>query len=132
MTSPDTVPDSTCARYRYRVSDHVRNEATYALPSSTVKVDLTAPETTIDVAPSDPSSDASPSFEFSSDEPGSTFECRLDGGAWRACTSPETLSGLSRRQPHVPGARDRRRGLTDATPATYTWTIDTAAAEHLL
>ena len=23
VTSPDTVPDSTCARYRYRVSDHV-------------------------------------------------------------------------------------------------------------
>ncbi len=126
VTSPDTVPDSTCARYRYRVSDHVGNEATYTPPSSTVKVDLTAPETTIDVAPSDPSSDASPSFEFSSDEPGSTFECRLDGGAWNGCTSPETLSGLSDGNHTFRVRATDGAGLTDATPATYTWTIDTA------
>ena len=126
VTSPDTVPDSTCTRYRYRVSDHVGNEATYTLPSSTVKVDLTAPETTIDVAPSDPSSDASPSFEFSSDEPGSTFECRLDGGAWNGCTSPETLSGLSDGNHTFRVRATDGAGLTDATPATYTWTIDTA------
>ena len=109
VTSPDTVPDSTCARYRYRVSDHVSNEATYAAPTSTVKVDLTAPETAIDDAPSDPSSDASPSFEFSSDEPGSTLRVpprrRRLGGMHVAGGTV----GPCRRQPHVRGARDRRR-----------------------
>ena len=127
VTSPDTVPDSTCARYRYRVADRVGNEVVYTLPTSTVKVDLTAPQTTIDVAPSDPSSDASPSFEFSSSEGGSTFECRLDGGAWAVCTSPRSYASLADGSHTFQVRATDAAGQTDGTPASHTWTVDTAA-----
>ncbi len=127
VTSPDTVPDSTCARYRHRVFDRVGNEAVYTLPTRTVKVDLTAPQTTIDVAPPDPSSDASPSFEFSSNEPATTFECRLDGGAWAACSSPRSYAGLADGSHTFLVRATDAAGLTDATPASHAWTVDTAA-----
>ncbi len=132
VTSPDTVATGLCAQYRYRVSDRVGNEADLHLPTSTVKVGLLPPETTIDVAPSDPSSDASPAFEFSSSEPGSTFECRIDGGAWGACTSPASYAGLGDGSHTFQVRATDVAGLTDPTPATHTWTIDTAAPNTTL
>ncbi len=132
VASPDTLPDSTCARYRYRISDRVGNEAIHTLPTSTVKVDLSAPQTTIDVAPSDPSADGSPTFEFSADEAGSTFECRLDGGAWSACASPATVGPLADGSHTFQARATDSSGQTDGTPASHTWTIDTVAPETTL
>src|SRR5205814_6523019 len=63
--------------------------------SSTWTVDTTAPQTTIDAQPPNPDNDPAPSFQFSSSETGSSFECRLDGGSWTSCTSPHSLSGLA-------------------------------------
>src|SRR6185437_11372143 len=51
------------------------------------RVDNTAPATTIDATPTDPSNDTTPTFSFSSSEAGSTFECRVDGAGWTACSS---------------------------------------------
>ncbi|TMK90872.1 MAG: hypothetical protein E6G42_09165, partial [Actinobacteria bacterium] len=42
VTSPDTLPDGVCARYRYRVSDRVGNETVYT-SSSVVRYDSTPP-----------------------------------------------------------------------------------------
>ena len=72
------------------------------------------PETTITSAPASPAA-ASASFAFASSEAGSSFECRLDAGAWDACSSPARLHARARAA-RVRGARDRpgRNGRPDA------------------
>ena len=63
--------------------------------SAPAGVDTTPPQTTIDSGPSGPTNDPTPSFGFSSSEPGSTFECRVDAAAFAGCTSPFTSNQLS-------------------------------------
>jgi hypothetical protein len=88
-----------------------------------VVVDGTSPTVTFGAKPPNPSNDASPSFGFSASEP-STFECRLDAGAFTTCASPRGYTGLA------DGAHTFRVKATDkagnAGPeASYTWNIDT-------
>src|SRR4051795_6786157 len=92
--------------------------------------DTTAPDTTITSGQTGTTSATTASFAFTSSEAGSTFQCKLDGGAWATCTSPKAYSGLttgshtfSVRATHAPGN-------PDSTPATQTWTIQSAPADH--
>ena len=92
-------------------------------------VDTTAPQTTITAAPADPTNATSASFSFAASEGGSTFECRLDGGAWGPCASPEAFGGLGE-GPHTFEVRATDpAGNTDATPAAAGWVVDTSAPE---
>jgi Bacterial Ig-like domain len=92
-------------------------------------VDTSAPETAIVSAPADPTSATSASFSFTSTESGSTFECRLGGGAWAACTAPTAFAGLAE-GPHTFDVRATDpAGNTDLAPATFTWTVDLTAPE---
>ena len=92
-------------------------------------VDTSVPETAITSAPTDPTSATSATFSFISTESGSTFECRLDSGAWASCGSPRSLTGLSE-GPHTFAVRATDpAGNTDPTPATHTWAVDLAAPE---
>jgi hypothetical protein len=59
-------------------------------------LDTTPPETTIDSRPADPSDSPSASFTYSSNEPGSTFECSLDGAPFSSCAATGiTYDGLA-------------------------------------
>lgn len=100
-----------------------------ATPASfTWTVDTVAPNTTLTTTPTAQSSSASASFTFSSTEAG-TFECSVDGGAFSPCTSPAAFSGLSEGS-HTFQVRARDTvGNLDATPASFTWTVDTTAPQ---
>ncbi len=93
--------------------------------SRTFTIDNAAPNTSIDSSPSDPSNATGPSFTFSSSEGGSTFECRLDGGSWSACTSPKSYAGLTQGSHTFEVRATDTAGNTDATAASFTWALDT-------
>jgi subtilisin family serine protease len=57
-------------------------------------VDTEAPVITITRRPSTPTSDPTPEFAFSTNEPAS-FTCAVDGGTPQPCTSPVTLEALN-------------------------------------
>jgi TolB protein len=82
------------------------------------------PETSIDSGPSGLTHDPTPGFAFRSDEPHSTFECRVDGGSFDACTSPHTTNSLGN-GPHSFEVRAiDRAGNTDASPASRSFSVD--------
>ena len=95
-------------------------------PSSrTFTVDTVPPETTIDTSPTTPNSSADASFTYSADQPGSTFECRIDGGAWTACTSPRNYTSLGEGSHTFEVRATDVGGNVDPSPASHTWVVDT-------
>ena len=90
------------------------------------------PETTILTGPAALTNSASATFTFSSDEPGSSFQCTLDGAAFAACASPKSYSGLNDGSHTFEVKAIDSGGAADPTPAAHTWTIDTTAPETTL
>ena len=86
----------------------------------TWKVDTVAPATTIT---SVSVSGRSATFSFSSSEAGSTFECRLDGGAWQSCSSPRSYGGLKHGSHSFRVRAIDAAGNRDATPALRSFSI---------
>jgi hypothetical protein len=75
--------------------DRTPKPAYNAFLSFTAETDR--PEVTITGGPADGEviNDTTPSFSFTSDEPGSTFECKVDAGSYKPCSSPRTTTTLS-------------------------------------
>jgi len=90
----------------------------------TTPPDTTPPDTTIDIGPTNPSNSADAEFTFSADEP-STFECRLDSGAWAACTTPKNYTGLADGSHTFEVRATDAANNTDLSPASWTWLVDT-------
>ena len=88
-------------------------------------LDATAPTTQIVSAPTDPSSERSPTFAFSADQPGS-FECKLDAASYAPCASPKTYTGLAD-GPHTFTVRAIDTASNTGAAKSYGWTIDTVA-----
>ncbi|HYU60528.1 MAG TPA: Ig-like domain-containing protein [Solirubrobacterales bacterium] len=73
--------------FEVRASDPAGNtDPTPAIRS--FSVDTQAPETFFTSGPNDVTADDTPTFTFGPNEPGSSFECRIDGGRFEPCSGP--------------------------------------------
>ena len=81
-----------------------------------------APDTTITKAPKKKSTQRKATVAFSSDQPGSTFTCAVDGKAAVTCTSPFRTKVRPGRHTVVVTALSAL-GIPDPTPATVRWKV---------
>ena len=108
--------------FQVRATDAAGN--TDPIPASTTwMVDAVAPDTTLDSGPSGTITVAEATFEFSS-EAGATFECRLDGIAYSACSSPKSYTNLSNSSHTFDVRATDAAGNVDASPASGTFRVD--------
>ncbi len=109
--SPDGPIDPTPAKFRF-------------------KVQLVYPETTITSAPAGTIGTTTATFAFKSSSAGATFDCRLalagaPPPAFKACPSPVTFVQLSDGTWKFDVRSTSTHGVTDPTPSSYQFTIDT-------
>jgi len=97
-------------------------------PTFTWRVDLTPPVTRFDAVPPELDNSTDVELEFSAAER-STFSCRLDGGAWSACTSPWAIRRLPDGDHLAEVQATDEAGNVEFVPATYAWSIDTSTPD---
>jgi hypothetical protein len=92
--------------------------------------DTRAPETSITSGPSGTTESTSATFAFRADEKRSRFECRVDSGDWRSCSSPISYSEVPAGDHEFEVRARDRAGNVDPSPAWRTWTV--AAPESIV
>ncbi len=92
--------------------------------TATTTRDTAPPDTTITTKPTDPSDATQPQFDFTATQTGSTFECKLDAGAFATCTGPFTTPVLALGTHTFQVRATDPAGNVDATPASYTWRVN--------
>lgn len=102
----------------------------FSVASRESVVDERPPQTTVTDGPPSPSYSASASFEFESDEAGSTFQCSVDSSSdWKACSSPKALEGLSEGNHYFYVRAIDRAGNVDQSAASRSWVVDAVDPE---
>jgi hypothetical protein len=90
--------------------------------SQDASLDCAPPETTITKHPKDKTKKKKAKFKFTSNEPGSTFECSLDGAQFAPCSSPDTLKVKKGKHSFEVKAHDAA-GNVDGSPASDNWKV---------
>jgi hypothetical protein len=85
--------------------------------------DNTPPDTTITGGPSGETTDSTPTFIFTSSEPGSTFSCQIDSEPAVSCGSPYTTDALAEGQHTFSVTATDAADNTDPSPATRDFTV---------
>jgi hypothetical protein len=87
-------------------------------------LDTTPPETAIESKPPDPSDSTSAAFTYTSNEPGSSFECSFDGAPFASCpVSGISYSGLGNGSHSFQVRATDPSNNTDQTPAGYSFEV---------
>ncbi len=84
--------------------------------------DTAPPDTQITKKPKDKTKKKTATFEFTSTEPNSTFECKLDDGPFQPCTSPHTVKVKKGKHSFQVRAKDAA-GNVDGSPASDDWKV---------
>jgi subtilisin-like proprotein convertase family protein len=119
--------------WKLRVSDRYENDTGslmgWGLTIRTAQCDpdVNAPETEIQAAPPPLASTRNASFEFGSPRPGSMFQCRLDGGDFSPCASPQAFGNLPEGNHTFEVRAFDSHGNVDGSPALWSWTVDVTA-----
>ncbi len=121
-----TVAAEGVTTVKYRAFDRIGNDS--GVLARTVRIDTIAPDTTLDSTPAAATQDTTPTFAFSSPEPGTTFQVRLNGGSWTSAASPLTLGPLAENTYTFDVRATDVAGNIDASPASFIFTVDTTSA----
>ncbi len=98
------------------------DERATSCPAPPPAADTDPPETEITKAPKLKTRKRKAKFKFSSDEPGSNFECKLDKRDFAPCSSPFRKKVRRKRHTFQVVATDDA-GNADPTPATHAWKV---------
>jgi hypothetical protein len=81
------------------------------------------PDTTITKAPKAKTEKTTAKFKFKSSEADSAFECKLDKGAFKNCSSPATYKKLDPDKHKFQVRALNANGEPDVTPAKAKWKV---------
>lgn len=143
MTRSATAPVTTRSTHRHptrsmqrlRTTLHHLAVATGAaaafalggLPATALAADESSPQSVLD-GPTGEIKYSTPTFTFSSNEAGVTFECQVDGGEWKVCGSPWTVTLADGDHSLAVRAIDEA-GNADPSPAVRELSVDTSGVD---
>jgi hypothetical protein len=107
---------------KQRVRDRAGNQARAQVFTKTSSYGPA--DTAITTGPSGTVTGRTVSFEYGATGSGATFQCRLDGAAFASCPAAGVQLDALADGGHTFEVRSLRKGKTDPTPASRTWTTD--------
>jgi hypothetical protein len=107
--------DQTPATRKWTIEDTSEPEA---------PADNTPPQTSIVRGPTQSTLATTAAFSLSSNETGSTFDCKLDDEDWESCAATPTYSELEAGEHEFSARAIDANGNIDPTPAVRDWTIE--------
>ncbi len=128
---PPFEADVTDGMHTFEVAAALNNVVDETPASYTWRVDATVPETVLVMGPPALDNTINPALTFTGSDPGGgavTFECKLDGGAFSACTTPDQVNVTDGAHTFTVRAVDVARNV-DPTPASHTWAVDTSTPD---
>ena len=122
------VADNTVTTFTATATDPASGLTSRCSASAGTYVeDSAAPETMIIRGPGGSGDDDAPVASFASTDPGAAFSCRLNGGSFARCISPQQLPILARGANTFEVRATDAAGNTDATPAVSAFTVGSSS-----
>ena len=122
------VADDATVSFTATATDAAGNVSNCSAPYEYTE-DSTPPRTQIDSGPRGSTQDPSPTFGFSADEDGATFECGVDSDPFGACSGPGDSHTAAANLPDGPHSFQVRAtdqaGNVDGNPAKRNFVVDT-------
>jgi Ca2+-binding RTX toxin-like protein len=128
------VADNSTTSFHATATNGVGTSAcSSGVPGSITYVeDSAAPETTIVGGPSGNISDNTPTFDFSSNEAGASFECRIDSEPFAGCSSPFTAAPQGEGAHSFQVRATDAAGNTDSTPDARAFKVEKSTNDTLV